>query len=503
MGPRTPLVRASGPIPLAPALEILAECAGALHVAYTREGPDGRPLRLLHRDLKPSNLQLTAAGEVKILDFGIARAEFASREAETRSVFFGSVGYIAPERFDDIEGPAGDVYSLGVVFWELLVGEVFGKTSSHQGRHEAKVAQGLDRLRGSLDDEGAIEFVSRMMSFEPDQRPSARDVEKLAREMQRRVGGEWLRDWCERTVPPLLGRAVDLDRDELSGAVLSESGAAASTMDLAAVAPAASPNAAAPEATGTVFVRDERPARQPAAAPVSPPAVQVASVPPPPEPAPKPVPPAPVAAPEPSDVEASNSRSRWMVVAVVAGLGVAALAAVSLTSAGAWWWMQPAGDTGDLPVADVVDSDAGDPPVEPAVVDADTAAATDTAIPGDPPEDTAKPAVEPEKPPEPPKEEAPRPKKKPKPPPEEERSGPNTVVSADPTSAVVRLSGSARSVIFRSSGRGWTAGSIPAGLYEIWADFGDGELQLSGKLRVNAGSTYTVNCEAGKGCTAY
>lgn len=136
----------------------------------------------------------------------------------------------------------------------------------------------------------------------------------------------------------------------------------------------------------------------------------------------------------------------------------------------------------------------------PVVAAEDTAA--DTAIPGDPSVvDTAvaapetSPVVAQEEP-------KPKPKRKPKAA-EEERSGVNTVVASDPSSAVVRLTGSARTVLFRSGGKSWTAGSVPAGLYEIWADFGNGDLQIAGKLRVNAGNTYTVNCDVGKGCTAY
>jgi serine/threonine protein kinase len=83
----------SGPRAVLPprvALEIVAEVARALHRAVNQPGPDGRPLCLIHRDLKPSNIQITHAGDVKILDFGAARADFDQREAETTRSLVGT-----------------------------------------------------------------------------------------------------------------------------------------------------------------------------------------------------------------------------------------------------------------------------------------------------------------------------------------------------------------------------------------------------------------------------
>ena len=71
-----------GPLPPRAALEIACEVAGALHSAWALPSPlTGQALKLVHRDLKPGNLRITAHGEVKILDFGAARAEVGTREA--------------------------------------------------------------------------------------------------------------------------------------------------------------------------------------------------------------------------------------------------------------------------------------------------------------------------------------------------------------------------------------------------------------------------------------
>ena len=117
----------AGSVPPGVALEIIEEVAQALDAAYRQPGPEGKPLGLLHRDIKPSNLRITERGEVKVLDFGTARANFQSREAQTQALTFGTVGYMAPERMDFEDLPAGDVYALGVVLYELLIGEDAGE----------------------------------------------------------------------------------------------------------------------------------------------------------------------------------------------------------------------------------------------------------------------------------------------------------------------------------------------------------------------------------------
>src|SRR5690606_15265814 len=96
----------------------------ALETAHSARHPDtGEPLRVVHRDIKTTNVRITAQGDVKVLDFGIARAAFEPREAHTQKAQkFGTPGYMAPERFLGHAEPASDVFALGGLMFRALAG---------------------------------------------------------------------------------------------------------------------------------------------------------------------------------------------------------------------------------------------------------------------------------------------------------------------------------------------------------------------------------------------
>lgn len=105
------------------ALYIVAEVSKGLHFAHTRTGADGRPLGIIHRDISPQNVLLSFEGEVKITDFGIAKA--AERlHVTTPGIVKGKYAYMAPEILKEkgVDGRA-DVFAAGVLLYELLVGE--------------------------------------------------------------------------------------------------------------------------------------------------------------------------------------------------------------------------------------------------------------------------------------------------------------------------------------------------------------------------------------------
>jgi eukaryotic-like serine/threonine-protein kinase len=105
---------AAGPLPPAEAARIAASVADALDAAHQ--------LGIVHRDVKPANVMLTPAGDVKVMDFGIAAAADETHST-TGSGLYATVAYVSPERVaGEPATPASDVYSLGAVLYELLCG---------------------------------------------------------------------------------------------------------------------------------------------------------------------------------------------------------------------------------------------------------------------------------------------------------------------------------------------------------------------------------------------
>ncbi|MEJ7841489.1 MAG: protein kinase, partial [Rubrobacter sp.] len=116
-------IRDSGPLPPREAARVALQVADALGAAHAAG--------IVHRDVKPENVLLTKDGEVKVADFGIARATEATAMTHT-SMILGTVPYLSPEQArGEPVGPASDLYSLGVVLYEALTGRTPFGTGEH------------------------------------------------------------------------------------------------------------------------------------------------------------------------------------------------------------------------------------------------------------------------------------------------------------------------------------------------------------------------------------
>ena len=111
------LVERTGPLPTRRAIELAIEIADALAFAHEHG--------LIHRDVKPQNVLLTPDGDAKVTDFGIARSFEVEHGMTQTGTVLGTSNYLSPEQAGGKPTtPATDVYSLGVVVYELLTGDV-------------------------------------------------------------------------------------------------------------------------------------------------------------------------------------------------------------------------------------------------------------------------------------------------------------------------------------------------------------------------------------------
>jgi eukaryotic-like serine/threonine-protein kinase len=111
------LLDRTGPLPVRRALEIALAVADGLAFAHEHG--------VVHRDVKPQNVLISRNGEIKVTDFGIARSLDAESGLTLTGTVLGTSSYLSPEQASGLRvTPAADVYSLGVVLYELLAGEV-------------------------------------------------------------------------------------------------------------------------------------------------------------------------------------------------------------------------------------------------------------------------------------------------------------------------------------------------------------------------------------------
>jgi hypothetical protein len=428
------ILEAVGPFPPAVALELVEELCSALHRAMVTAGPDGQPLGLIHRDLKPSNVQLTRDGEVKLLDFGTARADFASREAETRSLAFGTPLYMAPERMEFEDLPAGDVYALGAMLFELLCAEPLGQSSPNPARHEALLESARSRLEGLP--EGAVGLVLSCLRIDPLTRPPVQELGRSCREARASLGRPWLADWAPEAVARVLEGRGPEGQDGWTGQILTEQSGGWKTH-----------SSELDEPDDPALVRElgghTEWVRVPAEAPPEPAAV-----------------PAPVELPE-DEV----AIWKWPVAAVSL--------VVLLVLGGLLLW--PPGVEVPDPVLEVVQP--GVPAVQP--------------VPEPVPEPSPEPTVEPS--PEPTVDPVPEPAVDPEPLPEpvEPRARP-----AAPERGVLEVEGDALELVLTRGGRAYTPGRLAPGTYDVQVRFEGRELLPTGSVEIRSGQTTVLRCSA-------
>ncbi|GMU60823.1 MAG: hypothetical protein AMXMBFR34_25860 [Myxococcaceae bacterium] len=113
---------AGAQVPVPIALFLGQRVADALGYAHRKTGPDGAPLGIVHRDVSPQNVMVSYEGEVKVIDFGLAKSAVRSKHTLPSTVM-GKLGYMSPEQaMAQPVDHRSDIYSAGIVVWELIAG---------------------------------------------------------------------------------------------------------------------------------------------------------------------------------------------------------------------------------------------------------------------------------------------------------------------------------------------------------------------------------------------
>ena len=207
--------------PLGAAASVAVQVCEALAYAHEATAYDGQPMRIVHRDIKPSNVMITTDGQVKLADFGIARATTHIHRTRTGKGK-GTMSYMAPEQFDGREvTTASDLYALGAVVHEMVAGRMLydatGLSPLLERRREGFRAEDEQRIARRAPE--LVPLLRSCLADRAEDRPGdARWVASRLRELPFFGGREELRAWI-RALTVQTETVAEFDQGVLHGGI--------------------------------------------------------------------------------------------------------------------------------------------------------------------------------------------------------------------------------------------------------------------------------------------
>jgi eukaryotic-like serine/threonine-protein kinase len=150
---------------------LCAEALAGLHYAHELADFDGTPLKIVHRDVSPQNVFVTYDGQVKVVDFGIAKAELSHTKTQA-GVLKGKAAYMAPEQVMGDSDRRADLFTMGILLWELVTGQRLmaagstAKTLLRVVRDELPTPSAA----GAMSDPALERIIMRALERDPDKR---------------------------------------------------------------------------------------------------------------------------------------------------------------------------------------------------------------------------------------------------------------------------------------------------------------------------------------------
>ena len=153
-------------------VRLVSDALAGLHYAHELRDYDGKPLNVIHRDISPHNLFVTYEGQVKVVDFGIAKAASSSSKTEV-GVLKGKLSYMAPEQaMGEAMDRRADIYAMGVVLWEALTLKRFASEESVSARIARMFSNDVPRMSAEVPgiDPRLDELVAKALDRDPAKR---------------------------------------------------------------------------------------------------------------------------------------------------------------------------------------------------------------------------------------------------------------------------------------------------------------------------------------------